>query len=164
MFVGLIPSLWATAPGRTCGSGSPCPMAGGIFTSFVLELVVYPAIYEIWKWHLEMQRRGAQPHPAHSPACPHPRAKAGVDMLTRCGALELGPSSIRVVGIAPGLVETPLTRNELENPEIRELFMAVIPMKRAVEVEEIAGRRRVFSHRNRGDPSTAKRLQLMAVC
>ena len=25
-------------------------MIGGIFTSFVLELVVYPAIYEIWKW------------------------------------------------------------------------------------------------------------------
>jgi NAD(P)-dependent dehydrogenase (short-subunit alcohol dehydrogenase family) len=28
-------------------------------------------------------------------------AKAGVDMLTRCGALELGPRGIRVVGIAP---------------------------------------------------------------
>jgi Cu(I)/Ag(I) efflux system membrane protein CusA/SilA len=24
---------------------------GGIFTSFVLELVVYPALYEVWKWH-----------------------------------------------------------------------------------------------------------------
>ena len=31
-------------------------MVGGIFTSFVLELVVYPAIYEIWKWHFEMKR------------------------------------------------------------------------------------------------------------
>ena len=26
------------------------PMIGGIFTSFLLELVVYPAIYEVWKW------------------------------------------------------------------------------------------------------------------
>ncbi len=26
------------------------PMVGGIFTSFILELVVYPAIYEVWKW------------------------------------------------------------------------------------------------------------------
>jgi Cu(I)/Ag(I) efflux system membrane protein CusA/SilA len=25
-------------------------MIGGIFTSFLLELVVYPAIYEVWKW------------------------------------------------------------------------------------------------------------------
>ena len=65
-------------------------------------------------------------------------AKAGVDMITRCGALELGPHGIRVVGIAPGLVETPLTRKELDNPATRELFMAVIPMNRAVDAEEIA--------------------------
>jgi NAD(P)-dependent dehydrogenase (short-subunit alcohol dehydrogenase family) len=65
-------------------------------------------------------------------------AKAGVDMVTRCGALELGACGIRVVGIAPGLVETPLTKHELENPAMRELFMGVIPMKRAVQAEEIA--------------------------
>ena len=65
-------------------------------------------------------------------------AKAGVDMITRCGALELGSRGIRVVGIAPGLVETPLTKKELENPATRELFMGVIPMKRAVDAEEIA--------------------------
>jgi NAD(P)-dependent dehydrogenase (short-subunit alcohol dehydrogenase family) len=65
-------------------------------------------------------------------------AKAGVDMITRCGALELGGRGIRVVGIAPGLVETPLTKHELENPAMRELFMAVIPMKKAVNAAEIA--------------------------
>ena len=65
-------------------------------------------------------------------------AKAGVDQITRCGALELGGRGIRVVGIAPGLVETPLTRKELENPAMHELFMSVIPMNRAVEAEEIA--------------------------
>jgi NAD(P)-dependent dehydrogenase (short-subunit alcohol dehydrogenase family) len=57
-------------------------------------------------------------------------AKAGVDMITRCGALELGSRGIRVVGIAPGLVETPLTRKELENPAMRSLFLGVIPMNR----------------------------------
>ena len=65
-------------------------------------------------------------------------AKAGVDQITRCGALELGGRGIRVVGIAPGLVETPLTKKELENPAMRELFMSVIPMRRAVHAEEIA--------------------------
>ena len=25
------------------------PMIGGIFTSFILELVVYPAVYEVWR-------------------------------------------------------------------------------------------------------------------
>jgi NAD(P)-dependent dehydrogenase (short-subunit alcohol dehydrogenase family) len=65
-------------------------------------------------------------------------AKAGVDMITRCAALELGGRGIRVVGIAPGLVETPLTKTELEDPAKRALFMAIIPMKRAVEAQEIA--------------------------
>jgi NAD(P)-dependent dehydrogenase (short-subunit alcohol dehydrogenase family) len=65
-------------------------------------------------------------------------AKAGVDMVTRCAALELGGRGIRVVGIAPGLVETPLTKKELENPTMRELFMGVIPMNRAVDAKEIA--------------------------
>jgi NAD(P)-dependent dehydrogenase (short-subunit alcohol dehydrogenase family) len=64
-------------------------------------------------------------------------AKAGVDMITRCGALELGAHGIRVVGIAPGLVETPLTRKELEDPEMRELFLGIIPMRRAVQADEI---------------------------
>ena len=65
-------------------------------------------------------------------------AKAGVDMITRCGALELSGRGIRVVGIAPGLVQTPLTRQELENPATRELFMAIIPTNRAVDSDEIA--------------------------
>jgi len=32
------------------------PLIGGVFTSFLLELMVYPAIYEIWKWNFEMKR------------------------------------------------------------------------------------------------------------
>jgi Cu(I)/Ag(I) efflux system membrane protein CusA/SilA len=32
------------------------PMIGGIFTSFVLELVVYPSVFQIWKWHFELKK------------------------------------------------------------------------------------------------------------
>ena len=64
-------------------------------------------------------------------------AKAGVDMITRCGALELGVHGIRVVGIAPGLVETPLTKSAMDNPEMRQLFLNIIPMRRPVEANEI---------------------------
>ena len=32
------------------------PMVGGIFTSFLMELMVYPAIYEIWKWNFEVKK------------------------------------------------------------------------------------------------------------
>jgi Cu(I)/Ag(I) efflux system membrane protein CusA/SilA len=64
MFVGLIPIMWATGTGSDVWKRIAAPMVGGIFTSFVLELVVYPAIYEIWKWHFEMKRAHAKPEPA----------------------------------------------------------------------------------------------------
>jgi len=51
----LIPIMWATGAGSDVWKRIAAPMVGGIFTSFVLELVVYPAIYEIWKWHFEMK-------------------------------------------------------------------------------------------------------------
>jgi Cu(I)/Ag(I) efflux system membrane protein CusA/SilA len=31
------------------------PMIGGLVTSFILELLVYPPIYAIWKWRYEMK-------------------------------------------------------------------------------------------------------------
>jgi Cu(I)/Ag(I) efflux system membrane protein CusA/SilA len=30
-------------------------MIGGLFTSFVMELLVYPAVYLLWKWHAEVK-------------------------------------------------------------------------------------------------------------
>jgi Cu(I)/Ag(I) efflux system membrane protein CusA/SilA len=64
MFVGLIPIMWATGTGSDVWKRIAAPMAGGIFTSFVLELIVYPAIYEIWKWHFALKRTHAEPEPA----------------------------------------------------------------------------------------------------
>jgi Cu(I)/Ag(I) efflux system membrane protein CusA/SilA len=55
MFVGLIPIMWATGTGADVMKRIAAPMIGGIFTSFILELVVYPAIYEVWKWHWEVK-------------------------------------------------------------------------------------------------------------
>jgi copper/silver efflux system protein len=37
------------------------PMIGGIFTSFLLELLVYPPIYQIWKWNTEVKRQSEAP-------------------------------------------------------------------------------------------------------
>ena len=50
MFVGLAPIMWSTGAGADVMKRIAAPMIGGIFTSFLLELVVYPAIYEVWKW------------------------------------------------------------------------------------------------------------------
>jgi Cu(I)/Ag(I) efflux system membrane protein CusA/SilA len=56
MFAGLLPIMWSTGTGADVMKRIAAPMIGGIFTSFVLELVVYPAIYEVWKWHFELKR------------------------------------------------------------------------------------------------------------
>jgi Cu(I)/Ag(I) efflux system membrane protein CusA/SilA len=50
IFVGLAPIMWSTGAGADVMKRIAAPMIGGIFTSFLLELVVYPAIYEVWKW------------------------------------------------------------------------------------------------------------------
>jgi len=66
-------------------------------------------------------------------------AKAGVEMLTKNGALEFADGGIRVNAVLPGLVETPLTRPQFENPDRLAAFTARIPMGRAAQPEEIAG-------------------------
>jgi Cu(I)/Ag(I) efflux system membrane protein CusA/SilA len=55
MFIGLVPIMWSTGAGADVMKRIAAPMVGGILTSFVLELVVYPAIYEVWKWHSEVK-------------------------------------------------------------------------------------------------------------
>ncbi len=62
MFMGLVPIMWSTGSGADVMKRIAAPMIGGIFTSFILELAVYPAIYEIWKWYFEVRK-----HPTTGP-------------------------------------------------------------------------------------------------
>jgi Cu(I)/Ag(I) efflux system membrane protein CusA/SilA len=55
MFTGLVPIMWSAGSGADVMKRIAAPMIGGIFTSFILELAVYPAIYAIWKWHAEVK-------------------------------------------------------------------------------------------------------------
>jgi Cu(I)/Ag(I) efflux system membrane protein CusA/SilA len=59
MFLGLIPIMWSAGTGADVMKRIAAPMIGGIFTSFILELMVYPAIYEVWKWHSEVKKQVA---------------------------------------------------------------------------------------------------------
>jgi len=56
MFMGLLPIMWSTGTGADVMKRIAAPMIGGIFTSFLMELIVYPAIYAVWKWHFEVKR------------------------------------------------------------------------------------------------------------
>jgi Cu(I)/Ag(I) efflux system membrane protein CusA/SilA len=53
--IGLLPVMWAVGAGADMAKRITAPLIGGLFTSFILELLVYPAIYFIWKWKYEMK-------------------------------------------------------------------------------------------------------------
>ena len=59
-------------------------------------------------------------------------------MFTRVAALELGPHGIRVCGIGPGLVDTPLTQYQRDMSVFRDGYLANIPMGRVGTTADIA--------------------------
>ena len=49
MMIGLVPVLWSQGTGADVMQRIAAPMVGGLLTSFILELLVYPAIFAMWK-------------------------------------------------------------------------------------------------------------------
>jgi Cu(I)/Ag(I) efflux system membrane protein CusA/SilA len=49
MTAGLLPLLWSQGVGADTMKRIAAPMVGGLATSFVLELLVYPALFAVWK-------------------------------------------------------------------------------------------------------------------
>jgi Cu(I)/Ag(I) efflux system membrane protein CusA/SilA len=47
--IGLLPVMWSTGTGADVMKRIAAPMVGGLTTSFLLELLVYPAIFALWK-------------------------------------------------------------------------------------------------------------------
>ncbi|MEK7474172.1 MAG: efflux RND transporter permease subunit [Candidatus Coatesbacteria bacterium] len=48
-FIGLLPIMVSTGTGADVMKRIAAPMVGGLFSSFLLELIVYPAVYLLWK-------------------------------------------------------------------------------------------------------------------
>jgi NAD(P)-dependent dehydrogenase (short-subunit alcohol dehydrogenase family) len=65
--------------------------------------------------------------------------KAGVIALTKALAKELAPRQVRVNAVAPGLIETQLSRALIENKTIHRQLVAAIPMGRHGQPEDIVG-------------------------
>ncbi len=55
-FMGLMPIMWSVGAGADVMKRVAAPMVGGLATSFLMELLVYPAIYLLWKWNTEVKR------------------------------------------------------------------------------------------------------------
>jgi len=49
MTAGLLPLLWSSGPGADVMKRIAAPMVGGLASSFALELLVYPALFALWK-------------------------------------------------------------------------------------------------------------------
>jgi Cu(I)/Ag(I) efflux system membrane protein CusA/SilA len=54
ILMGLLPIMWSAGTGSDVMKRIAAPMVGGVVTSFILELLIYPAIYTIWKWWAEV--------------------------------------------------------------------------------------------------------------
>jgi Cu(I)/Ag(I) efflux system membrane protein CusA/SilA len=48
-FIGLLPIMWSAGTGADLMKRIAAPMVGGLVTSFAMELLVYPAIYYLWR-------------------------------------------------------------------------------------------------------------------
>ena len=57
-FFGLVPIMWSTGTGADVMKRIAAPMIGGLFTSFLMELLVYPAVYYLWRWYSEVRHAG----------------------------------------------------------------------------------------------------------
>lgn len=78
---------------------------------------------------------GALTHPWMSAYCV---SKAGVDMLTRCAADELGEHGIRVNSVLPGIVHTPLAAALATIPVSRDEYLSLMPISRIGEPADVA--------------------------
>jgi len=59
--IGLLPIMWATGTGADVMKRIAAPIIGGVYTSFLLELLVYPAIYQVWRWDFGLKKTIALP-------------------------------------------------------------------------------------------------------
>lgn len=59
IIAGLLPILWSTGTGADVMKRIAAPMVGGVVTSVLLELLVYPVIYYLWK-NRELKRASSQ--------------------------------------------------------------------------------------------------------
>ncbi|MBW3542716.1 MAG: efflux RND transporter permease subunit, partial [Planctomycetes bacterium] len=61
ILMGLLPIMWSSGAGSDVMKRIAAPMVGGVVTSFLLELLIYPPLYTIWKWWAEVRPATRRP-------------------------------------------------------------------------------------------------------
>jgi glucose 1-dehydrogenase len=75
------------------------------------------------------------PMPNNTPYC---LSKGGMRMLTRTAALEVAKNKIRIIGVGPGAVDTPINVSTMKDPGLMQKLKTAIPLGRMAKPEEIA--------------------------
>jgi Cu(I)/Ag(I) efflux system membrane protein CusA/SilA len=60
MIAGLVPIMLSTGTGSDVMKRIAAPLLGGILTSFLLELMIYPPLFQLWKWHAEVRHHAGK--------------------------------------------------------------------------------------------------------
>jgi Cu(I)/Ag(I) efflux system membrane protein CusA/SilA len=55
ILMGLLPIMWSQGAGADVMKRIAAPMVGGVVSSFLLELLIYPVIFTLWRWHREVK-------------------------------------------------------------------------------------------------------------
>jgi Cu(I)/Ag(I) efflux system membrane protein CusA/SilA len=55
ILMGLLPIMWSSGTGSDVMKRIAAPMVGGIVTTAILSLLIYPAIYVLWKWWTDVR-------------------------------------------------------------------------------------------------------------
>ncbi len=74
------------------------------------------------------------PMPNNTPYC---LSKGGMRMLTRTAGVELAPHNIRVVGVGPGAIATPINTATMNDPVALKKLDDAIPLGRMAQPQEI---------------------------
>ena len=80
ILMGLLPIMWSHGAGADVMKRIATPMVGGVITSFILELLIYPVIYTVWKSWREV--KPAMKHTESGPGGSHGAHPVG-PLMTR---------------------------------------------------------------------------------
>jgi gluconate 5-dehydrogenase len=75
---------------------------------------------------------------AHANHAPYAATKGGLNQMLRVMAREWAPRGVTVNGVAPGYIETSLTKEYLAKDGVRESLTALVPAERLGRPEEVA--------------------------
>jgi NAD(P)-dependent dehydrogenase (short-subunit alcohol dehydrogenase family) len=113
-----------SAAGAQGSAGTQAGAAATLATSAIVNITSIEA-------HVVVSTRG-------HPQVHYNASKGALLQLTRALAVECAPDRVRVNAVAPGIIETPLTRDMLATPGVRDWVLERTPLGRVGQPEDVA--------------------------